>query len=156
MPPEAVPYILMVQDWLEKYPDWLNNPPPQKPLTIRQALWITRLYGIITLREIEKAQEVHRKAKEQSEEEIAKYKRNRASFLWAWAEAYATLEVICRLSGVPVETSKLDKAMRQAGTPVTVGKTILIFYPDNRFEIIGTMDEKLLQQLQEMHKKGEI
>ena len=41
--PEALPYIFLVQEWLEKYPDIFKNPPPQAPLTIRETLWVARL-----------------------------------------------------------------------------------------------------------------
>ncbi|MFC2047189.1 hypothetical protein ACFLTK_02800, partial [Chloroflexota bacterium] len=44
---DAVPFILLVQDWLDKYPDLFGSPPPQQPLTIRQALWVSRLYRMV-------------------------------------------------------------------------------------------------------------
>ena len=47
LPPEAIPYILLAQDYARKYPDPVFNTLPQDPVTIRQAQWIARLYAIV-------------------------------------------------------------------------------------------------------------
>jgi len=138
MLPEAVLYILTVQDWLEKYPDWLNNPPPQEPLSIREALWVGRLYCVI----------------DESRFKKPKYLPSIARFLYLWAKAYASREHICELSGTPFDTSNLDKGFRKLGLPFTAGKTTAVFYSDKSFSI-DTIDKDLVQQMEQMKKDGE-
>lgn len=138
IPSEATPYILLVQDWLEKHPDWLNNPPPQEPLTIRQALWVARLYGLIDESRLKKS----------------KLLPSIARFLFIWAEAYAMREAICELAGTSFDTTTLDKGLYELGEPVTAGKTTLIHYRDKSLTI-DTIDEDLLRQMEEIEKEGE-
>jgi hypothetical protein len=136
---EALPFIFLVQEWLEKYPDAFNNPPPQEPLTIRQAIWIGRLYTTI----------------DKSKLKAKKYLTSIAKYLFSWAQAYAMREIVCNTAGTPFDTTSLDRPYREsAGYPITAGKTTLIHYPDRSF-YIDTIDENLLQQMEQMKKEGE-
>ena len=91
--PEAVPHILLVQDWAETKPDEFNQ--PHKPLTIGQAIWISRLHALIDINHLK-----------------PKHRPSAAYFLWGWATAYATREVICHISNVDFDSTELDKAFR--------------------------------------------
>jgi len=131
--PEALPYIGMLQNWAETHLDSFGQ--SHKPLTIRQALWVARLYATIDTSWLKNKKKM----------------LQAASFLWRWSEAYAQREIVCKLMGKPfVDTSELDRAFREGAQPITVGKTILAFYPDNSFSI-DTADKKLLRQ---MKKEG--
>ena len=131
--PEAVPYILMVQAWAEKHPDMFNQ--PHEPITIRQALWVSRLHGqaayLIRL----------------------KPKWDFLYFLFQWSEAYACRERICELSDTPFDTSGLDKGIIDGGLAFTAGESTLIQYRDG-FSI-DTIDKALLRQMEQMKKDGE-
>ena len=79
-----------------------------------------------------------------------------AASLWAWSEAYAEREIICKLSETPFDTSELDRALREGGViPVTVSKTVLTFYPQDKSFSIDTADKELRQQMEQMKKDGE-
>lgn len=81
--PQAVPYICRVQEWaaIKK----------EAEVTVRQALWISRLYAL-RIKDIYRA----------SEEEI--------SHLWTVSHLYAYYEIICEISGVDFDTTELDIA----------------------------------------------
>lgn len=140
LPAEALPFIFLVQEWLEKFPDTFGNPPPQVPLTIRQAIWIGRLYTTI----------------DKSKLKIKKLLPSIAKYLFLWSKAYATREIICKNAGMPfLDTTSLDKLYRQsAGYPITADKTTVVFYPDRSF-YIDTIDENLLQKIEHIKTEGE-
>ncbi len=140
--PEAVSYILMVQDWAEKNPTDLWKQ-PHEPLTIRQALWVSRLYGIIS---------PNPKA---TKKNLPKMLYSIAHYLYQWAESYATRERICELSGTPFNTKSLDKSLREGGEPITVDKTTITFYRKDQSLYIDTIDKKLLKQMEQIEKDGE-
>lgn len=131
--PEAVPYILLVQNFAEKYPD-PHFKKPQAPVTIRQAKWISRLCAIVG--------DIH-KLKD-------KKRMSAAAYLYDWSKTYATHEIICKLSdpNAPVDTSELDKALPNSYA-VVVGMQYVIFNTkDNSFFV----DPKTAKQLE---KDGE-
>jgi len=137
---EAVPYIAGIQDWGEKVPDAWGN--PRKPLTIRQALWASRLYKFVGwyLNTLDKKQ------KRQAPYHAGK-------FLWEWSEAYAQYEIICKLASVPFETEQLDKAIRKGAiASIVATNAIMYFYPQDRILGIVTHDKELLEK---MKKDGE-
>ena len=112
LPPEVIPYLFLVQSFIEKFVenhplairavvqflDKLGNPPPDTPLTIRQAIWISRLYSTIDISKLRK---------EKDKTLAAVY------FLWCWATAYSALEFNCHISNVDFDSTKLDKAFRK-------------------------------------------
>ncbi|MFC1913134.1 hypothetical protein ACFLX7_02960 [Chloroflexota bacterium] len=135
IPQVAVPHLLLVQNWLEQHPDLVFKR-PQELLTIREAQWISRLHGIVNIHSLKK-----------------KTRPEAARWLYVWAEAYATRERICEKAKTPFDTSRLDEALRKGAQPVTIGETIIYHFGD---EIeIDTLDERLLQQMEEMKKDGE-
>lgn len=136
--PEALSYIFLVQGWLEEYPDIFKNPPPQAPLTIREALWIAQLRGMLNDLRLAKRKDLP----------------TIAQFLLLWAKAYAQRERICELSGTPFDTSTLDKGIRMQGLPITINKTALIHYADRSLEI-DTVDKDLLERINQIQKEGE-
>lgn len=137
IPAEALPYIFLVQIFLDEEPDFFKNPPPQEPLTIRQAIWISRLYSMIRAEQFKKI----------------KYQKSIAAFLFGWAKAYSQREIECQLAGIDFDTTSLDKKYRNLeGYPLTVNKTTIVFNKDRSFSI-DTIDEKLLEQFKK--KDGE-
>ncbi len=117
IPMEALPYILIVQDWAEKYPDDAGQ--PHFPVTIRQALWIGRLCSIINLEQIKANPPILRSA---------------GRFLYLWSYAYSDYEKICAFSETPFDTSHLDKALRRLAEPMALDAMLLINPPpDTQF-----------------------
>lgn len=140
IPAEALPYIFFVQSYLENYPDWFNNPPPQKPLTIRQAIWISRLYTSIDSDKLKKA----------------KMRPSIGNYLYGWAVAYAQRNIESDLAGIDFDTTTLDKSFRNFdGYPVTVKNTSVVFNPETRSIKIDTLDKELIDQIEKMVKDGE-
>ena len=89
IPPEAGSNIADIQEYIEKTPlDGLEM--ERTPLSIREALWVARLYT---------------------------FKRN-IKFLYQWVKTYAEFERLCQLSETPLDTSILDKGIRQVSWPV--------------------------------------
>jgi len=99
---ESLPYIAGVQDWREKTPDDFGQ--TRKPLTIREAQWVARLYPFVNnpLFIIGK-----KKVKI----------RNPAAYLSQWAEAYAEYQIICELSDTSFDTIQLDRDLREGKIP---------------------------------------
>lgn len=129
IPPEVVPDILAVQEWcVKEHPDVPLF--KSEPLTIRQALWIARLYGITRLLHAGKA-----KGKNKSLD-ITKW-------LWLWSKAYAQYEILCYLSGTPPDTTKLDKAIWNGATPIAANNAVDLLYPDTSiWETVIEINEK--------------
>jgi len=124
IPAEAVPYILMVQDYAENYPDPVSNK-PQDPVTIRQVTWISRLYSIVAASGFKfKSDGLFFKSND-------KEKLKAASFLYDWSKVYATHEIACKLSNSPFNTTGLDKALRKGDSPHVVGQQWIINHDDN-------------------------
>ncbi len=140
IPPEAVPYVLVVQSWAENYPDDVFKK-PHAPLTIRQALWVARLYGTITPKAMEKAQK------------NVRMRYSIGHYLYQWSEAYATRERICKMTRTPFDTKNLDRLLGTMGEPITGNKTTVIFFREGMSFEIDTIDEELLNQMERM-KKG--
>jgi hypothetical protein len=134
---EAIPYILMVQNWAENNPNIFNS--KHEPLSIRQALWVSRLYGITSPDALKKNNDI-------------KMVRSIGQYLYQWSEAYATREKLCELSNTPFDTTKLDRLIITRGIPVTSGKTTLINYPGSSVFEIDTIDNELIAK---MEKDGE-
>lgn len=130
--PDAVPFIQIVQDWREKNSDFRGNPPPQKPLTIRQVLWISRIF----------------KAYDQRTLEISL-----PDWLYLWAEAYANHEIISALSGADPDTTFLDKKMRERIIPIIIvqDESGIDRWPDG-----SLVDENLLHKKDPLEKAKQI
>lgn len=135
IPAEAVPYILMVQKWAESHPDRFGQPHEQ--LSVRQALWIARLYstavGTVRWDKVKKPKDVEQAASEVS------------AYLWEWSEAYARRETINDLGGSG-DTIELDRDLRTGGRALAIGKTILTYHPGS-FNIAYTADKDLHEQI---------
>ena len=121
--PESIAHIFQVLDYAEHH----SRPPFQEPyprLTVRQALWISRLYPIIS--------EQNRINKREKDPSLLSKK------LWDWSEAYATQESISKAFNPPFDTAELDKSLREGSTPVVTRlegaetPSVLIFHPDDR------------------------
>lgn len=132
--PDALPYVYLVQQWAEKNKDMWGQPLDR--LTLRQALWINRLYGYFT-----------RDKKTLKKKDIMSFI---ASYLYNWSKAYADRERICKRSKTPFDTTQLDKMFSQGGNPLSIadGETILVHYPDGSIEF-DTRNEDLLRQSEE-------
>ena len=139
-PPEALPFILMAKDWSEKNPDEFGS--PHEPFTIRQALWVSRLYGMVSLDAVKKKKD-------------AKIVRAVARYLYLWSEAYASRERVCELSNTSFNTAHLDKLIQTRGIPMTSGKSTIVLYPESRSFEIDTIDDELLNQMEAIKKDGE-
>ena len=101
---------------------------PPDTVTIRQALWISRLQGIARLLSDGKT-----KGKKKGLDPTC--------WLWQWSKAYAQYEILCELSSTPqrvteFDTSKLDKAIRNGATPISANNAIDLFFPDNHIETV--------------------
>ena len=79
----ALQYVLLLKLWVSN-----NNKPP---LTIRQALWASRLYAGIKKHPV-------------------KVKEKELESLWCFAGGYAWYEGICQASGTKFDTTVLDEA----------------------------------------------
>ncbi len=118
IPPEVVPDILAVQDWCaEEHPEVPLF--SSGALTIRQALWISRLHG---LTRVVRAGMVKEKIKDSD---------SLQSWLWQWSKAYAQYEILCALSGTPFDTTRLDKAIWEGDAmPISASNAVDMIYPD--------------------------
>ena len=138
---EALSYILIVQKYAENNTDIFGR--QHEPVSIRQALWVSRLCGAIS---------PNPKA---MKKDTQKMLYSIAHYLYQWSEAYATRERICELSDTPINTNLLDKSLREGGEPITVDKTTITFYRKDQSFYIDTIDENLLKQMEQMKKDGE-
>lgn len=131
LPSEALPYVMMVQKYAEQYPDPLWKQ-PQKPVTIRQAKWISRLYVF---------QPNFLKHKEDKRLKLI-------SALYAWSKAYATQEIICKLLEMPIpDTTNFDKAfMNGESSPITVNGQWVLFHKDKTFEVDSITAKDFLEK----------
>lgn len=122
--PEAVGYVLLVQEWAEQTLNVFKQ--PHQPLSIRQALWIARLYSLanIGFQSLDK-----KTAKKWSKNpEIYGF-----YFIWQWSEAYAARERLCQLANSKLDTAVFDKGIRRGELPITAGdKTSIIFNSKNK------------------------
>ena len=127
MSPESLAHILSVLDYAEHY----RKPPfeqPYPPLSVRQALWVTRLYAILA------AQNPIKNRKKDLPLLCKK--------LWDWSEAYATQERISKAFNPPFDTAELDRSLREGATPVVTylegaeTPSVLIFHPDDRVSTV--------------------
>jgi hypothetical protein len=101
LPPEAIPELLALQEWNKKEHSeimYFRN----EAITIRQALWVARILGILTLLRSDK----HRKT-------------DLYRWLWEWSYTYAQYERVCTLSKEIFNTSILDNAIWQGYYPVS-------------------------------------
>lgn len=128
---EVVPYILMVERIA--------------PLTIREVLWVSRLY----------IQVVWSAGLPVDIRNIKPNKRpDLARALLDWARAYAQLEVICHLSDTDLNSTDLDKSLRKGDTPVVTkgvfdsegvnvapNGAILMVSKDNRISMIPSVKD---------------
>ena len=127
--PESLTHILLVLDFSKRYLKLPFNE-PYPPLTIRQAIWIARLYPIISQRN-------RIKNPQKDLPQLCKK-------LWDWSEAYATHERISKAFSPPFDTTELDQALLEGATPVVASvegaeiPSVLIFHPspDNRVSMI--------------------
>lgn len=138
LPSEAIPYVLAVQDFSEKYPDQLFKEPRQ-PVTIRQAKWIARLYGIVAASGF----------KFKSNWPFKDNKVKVAAYLYDWSKLYALHEITCKLSNIPFNTTELDLALRNGANPVVVEQQYIIAYDDKTFRV----DPVTAKQLNGNNKK---
>jgi len=111
MTPEAVRVIVDIERKLEKDRDKENHTfrhrnefesvmPTIPQLTIRQALWISRLYKLFDHAE--------KFLDEEGEEHIKEVNE----LIYGWARAYAEREIICDLNNYYFDTLALDQALR--------------------------------------------
>jgi len=133
LPPEAIPYIILVQHVAGQYPELVT-------ITIRQAQWIARFYGIFG---------DYQRLKDKDKLEVA-------GGLYELAKAYADHEIICYLSGTPPDTSELDKDLREGripkvSIPIVVGYQHVILNRDFTFKV----DSKTAKQIENSQKEGE-
>ena len=133
--PESILHISLLQDYANDY----LQPPfnlPYPHLTIRQALWASRLYPIIS------RQHDNKYVNKDNLPQL--YNK-----LWKWSEAYATYERINKAFNPPLDTAEMDQALREGATPVVayVGEeaetpSVIIFHPDDRVSMVPPKKEK--------------
>lgn len=127
VPVETITDILAVKEWGESHPDMFGK--PRNPLTVRQALWISRLFAVACLyrNPLNK-----KRAKQLKGFDLQEW-------LWQWAEAYAQYEIICKLSKpneIP-DMAKLDKAMWHGAWPVSAKNAVIWFNRDGTIDDVG-------------------
>lgn len=127
IPADAVPYIVMVQNWVKQNMDPIFNK-PLEPLSVRDALWISRLYAMWSLDGLQ-----------------SKDMPGIAYALYSWAKAYSRRERICKLLKKEFDTYELDQALSERARPVIVGKSILMFFKDDSFSI-DSADPEILNR----------
>lgn len=126
IPPDAIPNILIVQNYLDKHPEYA--------LTVRQVIWISRLSSLASL------------AGGYARKDTFKM----ADKLWRWARTYAEYEIIWQLSGktLPADTTELDRSLRKDDVPRVVtlkqdgSKRILTISKDRHVSMIPPWNEK--------------
>jgi len=129
MTPEAVRVIVDIERKLEKdrdkekhiirRPNELESVMPTIPqLTIRQALWISRLYKLFD------------KPQTAKDEEGNKHTIEVIDLIYDWACAYAEREIICKLNKIYFDTLALDQAIRLGNLPFVGirGQHTILFY----------------------------
>lgn len=139
---EAVPYIFVAQSFSEQFSDSGPYKLPQPPVTIRQAIWISRLYGLMQVPSLR--QFVNFRGKKLIDVAI---------FLYNWSRVYARKEILHELSSpeAPLDTKELDASMRQGGNPLTTGDNYLVLQGNK----ILAVDDKLREQIEASSKDGE-
>ncbi len=127
--PEAISLVTSMQSWLKKiYPDEI--------ITIRKALWISRLYKIADIYTKMLDMKVVKKKGIDIHEIWRRY-------LWEKTEVYSFYETIWQLSGksLPPDTADLDAELYTGSVLETVdtdiGKGILKLSIDNRVGFIS-------------------
>lgn len=131
LPVEVISNVLAIKDWGEKHPDIFGN--PHKPLTIRQAIWASRLHSVYKLLLAGKTKGMNKKM------DVDKW-------LWEWSDAYAQYERICELSGTPPNTTALDRGLWSGGTPIAMG---------NAVDILNLTDSTITTAIEYSKKDGE-
>lgn len=91
--PDAIPTILRLQEWIEnkRFPEYM----PKYLMTVREVLWIARLFRLIDTFDNESMQ-----------------------YLFNVASYYANKELVSLISHSSFDTSEFDKAMRQGRSEV--------------------------------------
>ena len=123
--PEAIRIITDIQKMIDGR---------KKQLTIRQALWVSRLYKMFDRPLILK------------DEEEKEYTIEVNDQIYNWACAYAEREIICKLNKITFETVSLDHALRDGDIPSVSGNHTIVVWskedPDFGY-LIDTADPKL-------------
>jgi len=104
MPPDVIPVLISIQHNRNPLP----IEPLVKPLTIREALWISRLYPVAGLVKEVKDEGKMKKLFVMNPKDAERKKIQR---LELWALCYAVFEWACDLADVPKDTSKFDIAL---------------------------------------------
>jgi hypothetical protein len=142
-PPETIPDILAVKKWGEEHPENIFglSTKPLGTFTIRQALWVSRLYGITCL-----WRDALKKGKIKEIKGVKPFDLD--SWLWQWSEAYAQYEILCKLTGTNPDTSRLDKGIWGNGIPISMENAVDIVYPDEiEHAIFIEPDKEILNQI---------
>jgi len=104
--PQIIPTVLQVQKWGKEHVDRYNQ--KHDPLTIRQALWVARLFGINSILRLSKAKGKNKNLDVEG-------------WVWAWAEVYAQYEKYYEPFKIKPDTTKLDEAVWNGETPPIIG-----------------------------------
>lgn len=132
--PDAARHIQLVQSFCDACSDPQGVEDFKKPITIRQATWLARLYQVILqgfavyLRIANKMPKMYDPRDVNSI--LDRHTRLLAlRELWRWSKAYATREIICGDSSF--DTLKYDKAVLAGATAVAALRySVLIFKED--------------------------
>lgn len=126
---EAIGAIYAVQLWARDGRPDPSDPfkEPVKPLTIRQALWIARLYALWPLEKRIKSKEI----------------MSHAPILYSYAKMYSQYEVTSFLRGIPLDTLVLDNALLRGLTPIVVGDSVILFDTKKNVISMGIAGESI-------------
>ena len=130
LPSDAIPYAFAVKYWAEKR--------KYLPVTIGQAIWISRLY--VFTGNMEKLK--------------PKIRDNAIGWLYHWSRIYRLEEIKSTLVGnLKYDTAVLDNLLMERVRFVQAGDSHLAFFNDQSF-YLATKDKKLIQQMEKMKKDG--
>jgi hypothetical protein len=140
IPAEAIPYITKVQAWAKiqnehiKTGDWFAQMREYLPITLRQAIWISRLYTLTG--------------------DWQRLKEKEISWLWSWSRVYALSEITHKLAGQEkFDSSFLDEQLIDGASIDIRGKAYIIMTRDDK-TYYGIADGKILNQLKDGEQNG--
>jgi hypothetical protein len=140
VPAEVIPYITNVQAWAKtqidhiKPDDCFSLAREYLPITLRQAIWISRLYILAG---------DWRHLKEQN-----------IRWLWAWSRAYSLSEMQSKLLGNDKHDSSFLDTNLIAGAAIDIrGKAFFVMPKDGK-TYMGIADEGVLKQIKDGEANG--
>jgi len=135
---DATLHIMEVHTWAKQQiakpeADWLKQRKKPTPVTIRQAIWISRLQPL-----------------------IGKLDHKMDSWLWTWSKIYSLAEIEHTMLGKkgPFDSTKIDEALMAIppAKATVIDDVYYISTESGRF--MGIADLELIERIVELEKKG--